>query len=268
MLTSRRINVASIAIAFESDSPQLRWAAQGLSEHLKLPLVVAGSSGFDAFLVVTDSRLELRAAGRGGIGPVYVDFLAGRMRQRQRELASTRQLIARAVGFKGKPLAVIDATAGLGRDAFVLACLGCNVTAIERSPIVAALLADGLKRADADPHVGPIVRERLRLIEGDSRELLSKMSPADRPDVIYIDPMFPHRAKSALAKKEMRLCRLVAGDDPDADELLRVALAAAQGRVVVKRWLRAPALVRPPAFAYKGRAIRYDVYPCPLIPVL
>lgn len=255
--------MASIAVAFESDCPQLRRAALSLGQRLKLPLAAAGSPGFDAFLVVADNRLELRTTGPDRMVAVYVDFLAGRMGRRRRELASTRQLIARAVGFKkGKPLAVIDATAGLGRDAFVLACLGCNVTAIERSPIIAALLADGLKRAACDPQVGPIVREHLRLIEGDSRELLSKLRPAKRPDVIYIDPMFPHRAKNALAKKEMRLCRLVAGDDPDADELLRVALAVARSRVVVKRWLRAPVLLRRPAFSYKGRSIRYDVYPC------
>jgi len=183
------------------------------------------------------------------------------MRRRLRELTSTRQLIARAVGFKGAPLNVIDATAGLGRDAFLLACLGCNVTAVERSPVMATLLADGLDRASVDPAVGPILRERFRLVRGDAREMLATLAESAPPNVVCIDPMFPHRTKSALVKKEMRLGRLVAGDDPDAADLFNVALSTARNRVVVKRALRAPALVRDPAFSYKGKAIRYDVYP-------
>jgi 16S rRNA (guanine1516-N2)-methyltransferase len=254
--------VNRIGIAIDPDQSDLRVKAEALSAELELPMMEIGGSGSDVLLVVTSRRLELRPAGAIQAGPVYVDFLAGGMRRRQREMGSSRQLISRAVGFKGTPLAVVDATAGLGRDAFLLASLGCQVTAIERSRVIWALLADGLDRAAVDPDVGPVVRERIRLVRGDAREYLSSLSAANRPDVICIDPMFPHRTKSALVKKEMRVCRLVAGDDADADDLFRVAWTATRGRAVVKRSLRAPVLVREPAFSYKGKTVRYDVYPC------
>jgi len=234
--------------------------AAALADALGLPVTGPDAGAFDALLVVTGQRIELRPVGPKQGGPVYVDFLVGAMRRRLRELGSTRQLIARAIGFKGLPLHVVDATAGLGRDAFVLACLGCRVMAVERSLVIAALLADGLERAAGDPVVGPIVG-RIRLVRGDARDYLADLGEPDWPDVTCIDPMFPRRAKSALVKKEMRLCRLVAGDDPDADDLLRVALTATKGRVVVKRSLRAPNLLEPPAFCYKGKTVRYDVYP-------
>ncbi|HSW44730.1 MAG TPA: class I SAM-dependent methyltransferase [Phycisphaerae bacterium] len=254
--------MVSLAVCVDSDRTSRRSAAHALAERFGVPAAALDSPGFEAFLVVTDDRLELRAANAPGMGPVYVDFLTGAMRRRQREPGSAGQMIARAVGYKGQPLRIVDATAGLGRDAFLLAGLGCTVTAVERSPIVAALLADGLRRAADDPEVGPILRDRLLLVEADARAFLESLSETNRPDVVYIDPMFPHRTKSALVKKEMRLCRLAAGDDPDADELFRVALTVARSRVVVKRRLRAPVLVREPAFSYKGRAVRFDVYPC------
>lgn len=169
-------------------------------------------------------------------------------------------MLAKAVGFKGKPLSVVDATAGLGRDAFLLACMGCTVTAIERSPVVAALLQDGLGRAAADPALARIIEQRLHLVPGDARRLLARLPAEERPEVVYLDPMFPSGRKSAAVKKEMRLCRLVAGDDPDADELFEVARTVARTRVVVKRPLRAPHLGGKPAIVYKGTTIRYDVY--------
>jgi 16S rRNA (guanine1516-N2)-methyltransferase len=254
--------VIRIGIAVEPEEPELRARAETLGAGLGLPIVGIGEPGSDVLLVVTSQRLELRPAGAVQAGPVCVDFLAGGMRRRQREMGSSRQLIARAVGFKGTSLAVVDATAGLGRDAFLLACLGCRVTAVERSPVIGALLADGLDRAAADPEIGPIVRERIHLVRGDAREYLSSLPATNRPDVTCIDPMFPHRTKSALVKKEMRVCRLVAGDDPDADELFLAALAATAGRVVVKRSLRAPVIVREPAFSDTGKTVRYDVYSC------
>jgi len=254
--------VAGIAVTADPDTSTLRPQVEALADRLSLPIADFHQSAFDAYLVVTDRRLELRAPASARMGGVYVDFLASSMRRRQREMTAARQLIARAVGFKGRPLTVIDATAGLGRDAFLLACLGCTVTAVERSPIILTLLADGLERAGADPDLGPIVRQRLRLVEADARGYLAALDEQHRPDVVYLDPMFPHRSKSALAKKEMRLCRLVAGDDPDAGELFDFAGAAARARVVVKRWLRAPDLGRPPAFSYRGRSVRSDVYPC------
>ena len=106
---------------------------------------------------------------------------------------------------------VLDATAGLGRDAFVLANFGCSLTLIERHLVIAALLEDGLQRALADSEVAAITL-RMHLIYGNAIELMHAWS-GEQPQVIYLNPMFPHRDKSALVKKEIRLFRPSAGDD-------------------------------------------------------
>jgi 16S rRNA (guanine1516-N2)-methyltransferase len=250
-----------IAITVEPDTPELRAKADALRASLGLPPTTVDDRQYAMLLVVTPRRLELRETSAGRPGPVYAEFLAGKMGYRRRTAASAgKSLLARAVGFKSRPLTVCDATAGLGRDAFMLACMGCHVTAIERSPVIAALLQDGLNRAADDPRLAATVAERLRLVVDDACEFLPRLAASERPDVICIDPMFPHTGKTALAKKEMQICRKIAGDDPDAAELLAVALPIARSRVVVKRSLRAPALAPNPAITYKGTTIRYDVY--------
>src|SRR5690606_13621745 len=116
------------------------------------------------------------------------------------------QVIAKAVGIQpGIRPSVLDATAGLGRDAFVLASLGCEMILIERQPIIAALLEDGLARGMADADVRQVV-QRMALRQGNAIELMRQWQ-GEAPQVAYLDPMFPHREKSALVKKEMRLFR-------------------------------------------------------------
>lgn len=170
-------------------------------------------------------------------------------------------MIAKAVGIQAgiRPL-VLDATAGLGRDAFVLAELGCTVMLIERQPVIAALLEDGLLRAKDDPEVAGIVGQ-MHLLCGNAIDLMKSWS-AEPPQVIYLDPMFPHRDKSALVKKEMRLFRPLVGDDDDAPALLQAALALATHRVVVKRSRKAPAITgEPPGYVLEGKSSRFDIYP-------
>ncbi len=170
-------------------------------------------------------------------------------------------MIAKAVGIQsGVRPVVVDATAGLGRDAFVLARLGCALTLIERQPLISALLEDGLQRAQADREVGPIVA-RMRLIGGNAIDVLRTWE-CEPPQVIYLDPMFPVRDKSSLVKKEMRLFRPLAGDDGDAPALLEVALALASHRVVVKRPRKAAAIAgKPPGYVLEGKSSRFDIYP-------
>ena len=155
---------------------------------------------------------------------------------------------------------MLDATAGLGRDAFVLAELGCGVTLIERQLLIAALLEDGLLRAQADPEVAPIVA-RMCLLCVNAIELMAALA-SEPPQVIYLDPMFPHRDKSALVKKEMRLFRPLAGNDDDAPALLAAALKLATHRVVVKRPRKAPAIAgEKPGYVLEGKSSRFDIYP-------
>lgn len=192
--------------------------------------------------------------------PLQVDFVAGALGFRQRAGFRRDELLARAVGVKGKPLPrVLDATAGLGRDAFMLASLGCEVSLCERHPVVHALLADGLRRAG---EVGAFEAiSRMRLHAEDAAAHLQDPASAQKYDVIVLDPMFPERSKSALVKKPMRLFHALVGADEDAGELLTLALSRAVRRVVVKRPLHAEYLAgRKPTLDYRGKAVRFDVY--------
>ena len=105
-------------------------------------------------LVLTSERLELRKLDESKLGAIYVDLTGGSVAHRRKFGGGKGQAIAKAVGLKNGVIpSVLDATAGLGRDAFVLASLGCKVQMIERHPVVAALLEDGIHRAkqDVDP---------------------------------------------------------------------------------------------------------------------
>src|SRR5690606_8938845 len=136
-----------------AEIPQLAAAAHLLAVRWNLP------EGQDIehasfVLVLTGERLELRQDGLNAPGPVFVDFIGGAVGHRRRFGGGRGQPLAKAVGLKGgENPRVLDATAGLGRDAFVLACLGSVVTLVERSPVVAALLEDGLLRAESDAEV-------------------------------------------------------------------------------------------------------------------
>jgi 16S rRNA (guanine1516-N2)-methyltransferase len=212
-------------------------------------------------LVQSFDRLELRQLDEPKIGAVYVDFASDALTFRRLHGGGKKEAIAKAVGLKGQnKVSVVDATAGLGRDAFVLASLGCEVAMIERSPVVAALLSDGLTRAATEVELGHWLPQRMKLFHGVSATLLANWS-GQQPDVVYLDPMFPHRKKSALVKKEMRLFQQLLGPDEDADALLVPALALAAKRVVVKRPDSAPYLNGvTPSMAITSKKHRFDVY--------
>lgn len=205
--------------------------------------------------------LQFVELGPQAAGAVRVDFVEGAVAHRRLFGGGTGQMIAKAVGVQpGVRPQVLDATAGLGRDAFVLASLGCTMTLIERQPLIAALLEDGLARARTNSDVGPIVAQ-MHLLQGDAIELLADWAEVP-PQVIYLDPMFPHRDKTAQVKKEMRLFRPLAGADLDAPALLAAALALASHRVVVKRPRKAPCIEGvKPGYALEGKSSRYDIYP-------
>ena len=243
---------AHLNIAVYTPSVELLDIAYAISKNLGLPLANDEFSSFAYLLVVTSERLELRQYGANAPGPVFVQWDSPRSIHRQR---NTRQeAIARAVGVKNTP-AVVDATAGLGRDAYILASLGCAVRMIERSPVLFAMLTDALSRAD------PEISQRLSVIQADGRDHLRGLVPEERPDVVYLDPMYPERRKSALVKKESRLLRAVVGDDSDADELFGIALQTARKRVVVKRPRLGDCLAGlKPTYEITGRSTRFDVY--------
>ena len=252
----------TIAVTASPETSTTIAQAQELAAALDLNLTSPTDTTYPLLLTVTPEHLELRQTDPKGPGPVFVDFISGAVAFRRKHGGGRKQDLGRAVGLKANRCpTVIDATGGLARDSFVLANLGCKVTLIERSPIIAALVNDGLKRAIADPETGAIIKDRLRLLVGDSCDLLAKITGAQRPEVIYLDPMYPHRSKSALVKKEMRILRMLVGDDPDAPKLLAAALSCANERVVVKRPIKAEPITGPtPNMAITGKTGRFDVY--------
>ena len=221
-------------------------------------LLASGSAA--GFLLQSDETgLSLLEAG-SRVGPLRVDFLGGAVAHRRQFGGGTGQMLAKAIGIRpGVRPTVLDATAGMGRDAFVLAQLGCVVTMVERQPVIAALLEDGMRRARDDAEVALIIA-RMRLFCGDA---IARMRgwQGEAPQVIYLDPMFPERDKSALVKKEMRFFRALAGADDDAPLLLDAAWQLASHRVVVKRPRKAAA-IDGPALSYQleGKSSRFDVY--------
>ncbi len=195
----------------------------------------------------------------GKAEPPRVDFAGGAVGYRFRRGGERGHPLVRAAGIrKDRIPSIVDATAGLGRDAFLLASAGAMVTLFERSAEVHTLLKDGLARAAAESGELAEVVGRMTLIHGDARHHLPELTP----DVVIVDPMHPPRRNTALVKQEMRQLSAIVGADEDADELMRIALASARERVVLKWPLRAaPLLDAPkPSHQFTGKTVRYEVF--------
>ena len=186
-------------------------------------------------------------------------FIEGPILHRLKYGKGRGQNLAKAVGFKfNKNRTIIDATAGLGYDAFILASLGANVTLIERSEKIYDLLKAAISEAKLyGGEISKIVN-RMNLLFGDSKDILPNIAP----EVILIDTMYKNRKKSALVKNDMRLVREVVGSDSDHVELINVALNNASKRVVIKQPRYAESLDNIKACSHQilGKTIRYDVY--------
>ncbi|MBL8734739.1 MAG: class I SAM-dependent methyltransferase [Planctomycetes bacterium] len=200
-------------------------------------------------LVRAVDRMELVAPRSTGALRLSLSLRQGAMARR---LAGARpsDALPRAIGLHRRaPPTVFDATAGLARDAMVLARLGCQVTAVERVPVLAFLVHEAARSAS--------FAARLSVLVGDARDLLPKAAPP--PQVVYLDPMFEHDS-SAQVKQEMQVCRLLAGGADDAGELFAIARQIASQRVVVKRHARQDPLAEPRSFVIDGERVRFDVY--------
>jgi 16S rRNA (guanine1516-N2)-methyltransferase len=207
--------------------------------------------------------------------PLVVDFASAGLNYRRTHGVGKNQTLGKALGLKAHPSpTVIDATAGMGVDAFIMASLGCRVRAFERSEVVFSLLQDGYRRLlEHEPTECKQNERELQAIAGrlsfeccDAVVVLSNLANEDRPDLIYLDPMFPEegRAKTALPKKGMQTFRRLIGEENDTLELLKVALNCAKKRVVVKRPIHSPNLEigRKPTHVFLGKSTRFDMYLC------
>ena len=219
--------------------------AREIASRIGLPLTTNRVEGYRFVLEVAVDQLAIRDLYQSRTRPVSINPL------RPRAPGRGRDLLARATGRNCRT--IFDATAGLGRDALHLAWLGRQVTAVERSPVLAELLRDAVESLELVSGVGSI-----KVHCGDSRLLLKELPKAD---VVYLDPMFPDRGlHHAAPRKELELLRGLVGLDPDAKALADLAQTCAGRRMVVKRPRSARPLTGSPDFEVPGRAIRYDVY--------
>jgi len=209
-------------------------------------------------LTQQEDRLCLIDPDNPSIKPIYVDFNAPTLNYRRHQGGS--EAIVKAIAMKGKSkLNVLDLSAGFGRDAFIIASKGHHVTMLERSTIIVKLLMDGLERAKHIKSLTPII-ERLKLIDMDAKAFLTTQPDLSTFDVIYFDPMYPKRTKSANVKKEMLALQAIVGQDDDADDVFLLAQEKAK-KIIVKRptpsdWL----LKHKPSYSIEGKNNRFDVY--------
>ncbi len=245
-----------------SGSPSLLPMACFWADQLSL-LLTETPPPTGIYLLYDDQGLALAHADLPLINPVRVDFSAGAMAHRLQQGGGRGQALAKACGLKaGVTPRVLDATLGLATDAVVLTSLGCQVVGIERHPWVAALVQDALQRVASISELSWL-EERFQLVAGDSTQGMAALAAtADfKPQVVYLDPMFPSTEKTAQVKKEMRFFRDLVGQDLDAGLLLAQALDLASHRVVVKRPRKAPELAgKKPTFSLVGKANRFDIY--------
>ena len=234
--------------------------AKALATDLGIALFNERNSDFDLQLCFENDHLELFDTALNTA--VHVDFVEGALAHRQQFGGGRGQAIAKAVGLKqGNTPSVLDITAGLARDAYILACMGCKLTLVEQSPVLYCLIEDGIRRGLTEPASADALKNFINLVNADSILYMEHMDRETRPDVIYIDPMYPERKKSALVKKDMQILQHLLGKDENAAALLDTALECAGKRVVVKRPIHAETVGEiKPSTSISSKKTRYDVY--------
>ena len=256
--------MTSIKVSFSHRDFQAR--AEQLAATLGLELSLTSSAVEDPqgyYLNLGIQGLSLIPWASKSHGPITCQFDSGANSHRRKFGGGNGQAIAKATGVSGKfKPGILDLTAGMGGDSFVLASLGCKVQMLERNAIVFNLLQDGIARASQseDSSLREIIG-RMALLSGDARSYLQVSMANDYADVIYMDPMFPERKKSAKVKKEMQAFHQIVGADEDAAELLPLALERARYRLVIKRSTSAGYLADlQPSYSLEGKSTRFDIF--------
>ncbi|HFB66155.1 MAG TPA: hypothetical protein ENJ60_11525 [Aeromonadales bacterium] len=244
------------SISLWSDDPAFETEIQ----HYAKTLGIMISDAAELIVERLTDRWQLRGNFEGAPGVVSIDFCDDKTLWRLKNPGTGKQPLASAIGIKKshRPT-VLDCTAGLGKDAFLLATLGSQVYLTERHPVVHLLLEDGLTRAQQHPSLAPIFKHNMQLTGDTLDDARAKLPEA--PDVIYMDPMYPkpHHKKTAQVKKEMQLLRYLVGPDDDADQWLQKARNWSE-KVVVKRPNWAEPLATDIHSSVKGKNHRYDIY--------
>jgi len=235
-------------------------AAQATATRLAAPLLDQLDTEADFQLVYEADRVYLQSSLIQS-GPVYVDFVLGKSAHRRNFGGGIHQPLAKATALnKHKNISIVDVTAGYGADAFVLASLGARLTLIERSPVLYTLLNEAIFLATKNPATQEIAHNMQAYCD-DSILYLEQLSVPDYPDIIYIDPMYPHKQKSAAVKAKMQLLHHLIGPDIDSNKLLAIACQRAKKRVVVKRPKTAEVISKQGLVgSVSSKNTRYDIY--------
>lgn len=232
----------------------------------QLPLLTQKNAQYNLQLLLHDDVIELFDTALNTA--ISIDFVHGSLAHRQQFGGGRGQAICKAIGLKsGVTPSILDTTAGLAGDAFVLATMGCPITLLERSPILYTLIENAVERAALSESFQTIVDQGFHIKNCDANDYIKaqlenrSVTPQEQPDVIYIDPMYPERKKSALVKKDMQVLQRLHGQDDNPAELLDNALCYAKKRVVVKRPIQAETLNdKKPNTCIKSKKTRYDIY--------
>lgn len=241
------MNPAETTVVY-ADDPASAQAAAALAVQIGIPL--SDTPGEALTLQVDQEGVSLTGFGlrvRGDFEPLLHRLTDGRL---------NHEMLVKITKTKSAHPIAVDATAGLGEDALLLAAAGYEVILFEQDPVIAVLLRDAMERGKKHP----VLREtigRMKLIVGDSIALMPAM--VGSPDLVYLDPMFPERRKSGLINKKLQLLQKLERPCAAEDELLQAALSVQPQKIVIKRPLKGAYLAgRKPGYSVKGKTIRYD----------
>ncbi|MBL0319511.1 MAG: class I SAM-dependent methyltransferase [Alphaproteobacteria bacterium] len=234
---------------------------QHLAQTCHFDFVSALSDQDGIFLVVSDLQISIHTHHQHQKLEYCSGFTEASLAYRSHKTSIHQEPLAEAIGLKhGTPLTVVDTTAGWGRDAFILASLGAKMIVLEQSPVLWFMLMYNIHIYKQQSDLDDILME---CFWNKSQDWLSSLSHDDKPEVVYLDPMFPEKKKTSLAKKEMQILQLLLGkgDEDESAQLLQASLKVAAKRVVVKRPSRASFLGDvTPSFSKAGKSARFDVY--------
>ena len=206
----------------------------------------------------SQERWQLQLPQSPEFKPFYVDFTSGSYYNIFKKGVGKKDPLAKAVGIKSGTHTVLDLTAGWLKDTWMLLNLGCQVTACEKNNIVYSLIGNAIEVDRSFANYEELFA-RLELLNVDSLEFL-RNSDLAQWDAVYIDPMFPQRTKSALSGKEMQILQELIAEEDMGEEILTEALHKGASRVVVKRPLKGPQLLKAANFSVESKASRFDVY--------
>lgn len=254
------MNVKIAVALIPEHTPEIVSRMTHIADQFELPLINFNERGdeFD-YLLTLNAHNHFGLRKRGSKSVFRVDFSAKNLLYRSKHASRRNELLLRAIGIKANQTpSLVDATAGLGRDSFILATSGYSVTLLERVPIIHLLLQDAIAHAGKIPYLADIM-PRLKLIQTDAMIWLSN----NQVDVVYLDPMFPKRQKSASVKKENLILQDLQPleDSKNPQHLLSAALTCASKRVVIKRPRLSEFVAnQKPSFSLNGNSCRFDVY--------